>query len=304
MGLRPIVLAVVVAASLAWAADGRADAAADLEKAHNAYVAKQYGEAESRLRALLDPSSEMKDPDMIAEARMYLGAVLLAEGKKEEANAIFETLLLEKKGNYEPDPLRVSLEAINALTDARARVRAQIKAIQDAEIKKAQEDKAKAEAQRLKEAARVAMLEKLAGTETVTHESSRWVALVPFGVGQFQNRSTALGWLFLGTEVALTIGTVVATGIENYNYNRSLQLVSTSRSDAQQYHDRAEIAWVYKLSFGGGLLLTAIGGIVQAQLAYLPSYTEVKPRPIPSVAVSPVVAPQSGGALFGLQARF
>ena len=39
----------------------------------------------------------------------------------------------------------------------------------------------------------VIWLEKLASEETVIHVNSRWLALVPFGVGQFQNRQTALG---------------------------------------------------------------------------------------------------------------
>src|SRR5215471_18744356 len=70
-----------------------ADALGDLEKGYSAFAAHKYNDAEARLRvlAVLDSrASDLKDPDIAADARMYLGSVLVAEGKKEEASAVFE----------------------------------------------------------------------------------------------------------------------------------------------------------------------------------------------------------------------
>ena len=104
----------------------RADALSDLEKAHNAYVAHKYDDAEARLRALLDPhAGTLKDADNIADARMYLGATLLAQGKKADAEAVFEQLLRDKP-DYQPDSLRVTLQAIDALIDVRSRMREEL----------------------------------------------------------------------------------------------------------------------------------------------------------------------------------
>jgi len=78
--VRRLVAASLVALLCATPGVARADAKDDLEKAHNAYMTHRYDDAEARLRALLDPTrSGLKDPDSIADARMYLAAVLLAE---------------------------------------------------------------------------------------------------------------------------------------------------------------------------------------------------------------------------------
>ena len=85
--MRLLVAASLAALICATPGLAQADAKSDLEKAHNAYMAHKYDEAESRLRALLDPATtSLKDPDSIADARMYLAAVLLAEKKSEERN--------------------------------------------------------------------------------------------------------------------------------------------------------------------------------------------------------------------------
>src|SRR5262249_55899672 len=102
---RRVLAAIALVALLAAPSrETRADTASDLEKAHSAYVAHEYSDAEKRLRALLEQQSERLDPDSLADARMYLGAVLLAEGRRNEADAVFEQLLLDKP-DYQPDPL-------------------------------------------------------------------------------------------------------------------------------------------------------------------------------------------------------
>src|ERR1019366_3268638 len=118
-----------------------------------------------------------------ADARMYLGAVLLAEKKNEEATSVFDSLYLDNR-EYQPDPLRVTLEAIDAFTDAKARNREKAAAMQAEKARQAEEEKTRLEAERQKQALRLAMLEKLAATEVVVERRSRWLALVPFGVGE------------------------------------------------------------------------------------------------------------------------
>ena len=215
MPLRRELAAVIAGATLLSVTHAaKADPLADLEKAHSAYVSHRYDDAESRLRALLDPSTGgLKDPDTIADARMYLGAVLVAEGKKEEAASVFEQLLLDRHGDYQPDPLRVSQDAIDAFIDARTRVRDQLNAIQAEQVRKAQDEKAKAELERQRAADRLAMLEKLATTEVVVEHRSRWIALLPFGAGQFQNNQKDAAWLFLSSEVLLAAGSFVGGGL-------------------------------------------------------------------------------------------
>ena len=296
--MRLLVAAALVALVCATPGLARADAKADLEKAHNAYVAHKYDDAESRLRALLDPAtSELKDPDSIADARMYLGAVLLAEKKSDEAASVFEDLLLDK-GNYEPDPLRVSLEAIDALTDARARIKDKLNAMQAEKVRKAQDEKTKLEIERQKQVLRLAMLEKLATTEVVVERHSRWLSLVPFGVGQFQNGQTAEGWLFLTAEGLLTVGTVVAAGYA-YAYEEQAWTYHQQGNSAAQsaYSSAAHWAAITDDVLAGGLALTALAGIVHAEATYVPERVEIRKREIPPLSLTPIVGPTGIGVL-------
>ena len=50
------------------------------------------------------------------------------------------------------------------------------------------------------------MLEKMSSEETVTTVHSRWIALAPFGTGQFQNGKTTLGWVFFALSATFLAG--------------------------------------------------------------------------------------------------
>jgi hypothetical protein len=291
----PAIVALLLAACLVAVADrAAADAVSDLEKAHNAYVAHKYDDAEARLRALLDPSAgTLKDADNIADARMYLGASLLAHGKKADAEGVFEQLLRDKP-DYQPDSLRVTLQAIDALIDVRSRMREELASIQAERVRQAQEEKAKADADRQKAALRLAMLEKLGGEETVIQSNSRWLALVPFGVGQFQNGQAALGWTFLAGESLLVIGSAISQVVNIYNVNQMNDAIASNSFTAHGYHDRAKAAYVATDLFTAGFALVAIVGIVHAQATFVPEHVQVRARPLPPVSLAPILLPLLG----------
>jgi hypothetical protein len=151
------------------------------------------------------------------------------------------------------------------------------------------------------------MLEKMATEETVTTNHSRWVGLVPFGTGQFQNGKTTLGWVFLTMESALLLGAIVTVPI----YLVDLQ----SRSDAyragqivqaQEYIDRANVVFYTNLALNGAFAAASIVGVIEAEVNYVPSVVEVKHRTIPTLSPVPLVvpSPDGHGAIFGLTGRF
>ena len=289
MRLPPVLAAALVAVSLAAVREAHADGAADLEKAHNAYVAHQYDEAESRLRALLDPlTGSLKDPDSVADARMYLGATLVAEKKADEAATVFATLLSDKP-DYQPDALRVSLDAIDAFTDARAKNRDKLAAIQADRVRKAQEEKARAEAERQRQVARLAMLEKLAGTEVVTTQNSRLIALIPFGAGQFQNGQTGLAWTLLVGEGLLAVGSGVGAAVSYYNIGQRDGAYANSPAVAAQYNQRAQTAAIAGDLFAGGFFLVALAGVIHAEVTFVPEVTTERKREVPSMSIAPVL---------------
>ncbi len=286
---------MLVALRLTVAGDpARADAVSDLEKAHNAYVAHKYDDAAARLRALLDPQAgTLKDADNIADARMYLGASLLAQNKKADAEGVFEQLLRDKP-DYQPDSLRVTLQAIDALVDVRSRMREELASLQAERVRQAQEQKAKVDAERQKAALRLAMLEKLASEETVIQTNSRWLALLPFGVGQFQNGQTAVGWTFLATESLLVLGSVVGQLVTIYNVNQMNAAVASGSTTAEGYHGRAEEAYRATDLFTAGFALVALAGIIHAQVTFVPEHVTVRERPLPPISLAPLLLPLAG----------
>jgi hypothetical protein len=307
--VRRCLAAAALAAALAVAGrDARADPAADLEKAHDAYVARQYDDAEARLRTLLDPKlGSLKDPDNIADGRMYLGAVLVAEGKKDDAAKVFDSLLVDKP-DYAPDPFRVAKEALDAFRDEQARHREQIAAAQQEKVRKEQEEKAKVEAARQKEALRIKMLMQLAGEETVVQENSRWKALIPFGVGQFSNGQTGLGWMFLVSESVFAAGSLLGGSLMLYNSIQQNNASSSGESGlAEAYNNRANSWFIAGNVLFGLFAATAIGGVLHAELTYVPERVTTRKRELPlgdasrlTLTLSPLVGPTG----LGIQGRF
>jgi hypothetical protein len=270
--------------ALSASTEARADSRAELEKARASFLARNWTEAEDRLRTLLDPTkSGLKERPLISQARMYLGATLILQGRKDEAKEVFEKLVLDDP-TFEPDPLSFPSEAINTFIDVRSSLLEQIKAATQNAARLAAEKKAKEEAE--KEAQRL-WLERVkaqAAEEKITVRHSRIVASLPFGVGQFQNGQQALGFFFLGAEVLSVAGTVVTYAMYSYARDREAEELSGFNQFSEQWHKRAEDLRLVNLGFAGGFVLAAAIGIVQANVAFVPEAAETKKRDLPPLA--------------------
>ncbi|HEY8079241.1 MAG TPA: hypothetical protein VIF62_34150 [Labilithrix sp.] len=287
-------------AMLLCAAPARADGRSDLEKARAAYLARNYTEAEERLRALVDPKTGLREPGLLSQARMNLGATLLAQGKKDAASEVFKGLILEDP-TFEPDPLAFPGEVINLYIDIRSQLRER--------IKQAAEDAARLEAERrAREAAEKKAreewqkkVEKMAGEEIITARHSRLVACLPFGAGQFQNGQPVLGWIFLGVEGGALAATAVSWPMYRYARIRQKEENDTNDIDrkAAAYGNRADdIELANWIAYGGAAAVAAIG-IVQANIAFKSEVVEIKKRELPPISkVTPTIGPAPGGGVF------
>ena len=163
-------------------------------------------------------------------------------------------------------------------------------------VRKAQEDRAKADAERQKESLRVAMLEKLASTEVVTHDNSRLIALVPFGAGQFQNGQTGLAWTFLVSEGLLAIGSGVGAAVSYYNIGQRNAANNQfgQGPNVTEYNHRAQTAAIVGDAMAGGFFLVALVGVLHAELTFVPEETTTRQRPLP-LSLAPVVGPTGAG---------
>jgi len=293
---------VTVLALALWGGAAHADEQSDVAKARAAYEAKNYEDADRRLRAMLDPETgTLKDANLRTQARMYLGATLLAEKKAPEASAVFEALLLDDP-SFEPDPLSFPSDVVETFIDTRKRIIDKINATKAEHARQAAERKAREEEEKRKAAERVRLLERLATEEKVTERHSRWIAMIPFGVGQFQNGQTGWGWVFLGTEAAMLVGAGVAFPVWYYNRSHVNDLVGQDPDldPLKTYRERANAAAIANGIFNGAFALTAAVGILHAQLTFVPEAVEMKKRPLPTVGI----APQKGGAVLGVQGTF
>jgi hypothetical protein len=227
---------------------------------------------------------------------MYLGAVLVAEGKQEDAAAVFDQLLADRP-RYDPDQLKVTVQAMYAFIDAKTRNRDKIRASLEAEAAAAEADILRTEQEKLRQAKRLATLEKLASEELVVMRHSRWIALVPFGVGQFQNGQTGLGVAFLASESAFAVGSVVGAAFTIYNEartNAARQAQPQERS-AIVFHSRADLAALLGNVSIGACAFTAIVGVIHAQLTFVPDHVEVHKRAIPALSLTPLIGPTGVG---------
>ena len=267
-----------------------ADARADLEKARAAFLARNWVDAEERLRVLLDPKNGLKERALVSQARMYLGASLLAQGKKDDAKETFEKLVLDDP-TFEPDPLSFPSDAINTFIDVRSSLLEQIRNAQQTAARLAAEKKAREEAEREKQRIWLEKVKAQAAEEKITVRHNRVVASLPFGAGQFQNGQPVLGWIFLGAEVAAVAGTAVTYGMYRHARSRENEELRRPGGDVNQlvpqYHQLAEDVRIVNLGFAGAFLAIAVTGIVQAHLAFVPETPEKKKRELPPLGLRP-----------------
>jgi tetratricopeptide (TPR) repeat protein len=305
-GLHRLALIVVL---VLLSSRGTALAASDMaefEKARAAYVSRNYEDCESRLRTLLDPDNpRIKDPVLLSQARMYYGAALVQRGKNPEAGKTFEALLLGDP-QYDPDPLTFSGPVLEVFYDTRQQLRERLAAKAQEDARKAAEKRAHEEEMKRKEEARVRRLMELATEEHITSRNSRFVASLPFGVGQFQNRQPILGAVLLGTEAALVLGTVLMIPLRaDADSSANAELLRGNAKRADDYHTRALTITYANWAFAGAFAFTAAVGILQAHISFVPEFRERRTRPLPPLGQwSPYAAPIARGGQVGLTGTF
>jgi tetratricopeptide (TPR) repeat protein len=296
-GAHRLLLASALGAVLSLsAATAHADGRAELDKARAAYVARNWPEAEERVRALLDPTTGVKERALVSLARMYLGAVLLAQGKKEQATDIFEKLILEDP-SFDPDPLSFPADVINTFIDTKSTLSERIKNAAATAAKLEAERRAREAAERQRQAEWLEKVKARAQEDKTTVRNNRLTAFLPFGIGQFQNEQPVLGWIFLGAESALVTATLVTIPMYAYQRAREREELASPNLEkkAEEYHNNAETIFAVNLSLVGAFVVVTTVGIVQANAAFVPERVEQKKRDLPPMGrLSPTAAPLVG----------
>jgi hypothetical protein len=133
---------------------------------------------------------------------------------------------------------------------------------------------------------------------------SRYIAALPFGVGQFQNGQDTLGYTFLVSESALAVTSVVA-GIIHMQLVAQFAQYAPGTVNFDDFDSRRRASRDVSRFAALGFAAVAIGGIVQAELALVPEVRETRPRPLPKPpAVMPSAFGMVGGFGLGVSGRF
>ncbi|HEX4454359.1 MAG TPA: tetratricopeptide repeat protein [Kofleriaceae bacterium] len=250
--MRAALIALALLSVTAKAAPGdepprpRSTPSDDLDKAREAYRNGQYGIALPLFNALLyPPPPRLASPRELTDAYVALGVCRFETGDVIGAKREFEQALALDPGST-IDPLIVSDGAvrqafIETKLDMRARERA------EAEVKH------RAELRQLRNG--------MVGVEP----HSLVVALLPFGLGQFQNNQTLKGTVFAASE---GVTFVTSLGVWYYLVNEY-----GVRSTHVPLEDGPTVRHLQQIEIGGGIAFLGLWlwGAIDAYRHYKPS---------------------------------
>src|SRR5262245_30152894 len=191
---------------------------AELARVVSLVEAAKYDQCVTELDSLLDSKGKrpLKDPAIIETARVYQATCYIGLGKPELADEPLRQAIRKNPEMRRPDSLLFPQRVIDRWISVKDSMVVELRAAEQAAIEKARREAA----ERLKgdneRWARMLMLERLAREEVVVVKNRRWIAAVPFGVGQFQNGNEALGWIFFGTESALGLTALTALTVHTH----------------------------------------------------------------------------------------
>lgn len=253
----------------------RADDLQDFDHARALYVKRNYAGAASALKALVgsDPP-RVSERLLILESRKYLAASLLFLGQREEARTQFR-LLLAMEPFYTIDPLAFPTEVVTLFEKVKADLEAQLAEVrmeqerQRAELQRLAQERADQEHQTLEQ------LYQLAQQSQVVQTNSRWIATIPFGVGQFQN-----GHKSFGMALAVLEGLAVAGSIATYIGHQQVadDRPPLDKVDAKQ---KEEAIWRHANNAVFGVFAgLALIGIIDAHVRFVPGRTLERKRPL------------------------
>jgi len=241
------------------------NASAAFERARIYYESARYVPCVDAFMRLLEHAARLQLKER-GTARVYLAACLIASGRTEEARQQFRQAILEDRQLEPPDPVVFPPAVVDVFVQVRSSLMDALERQQEEELERGrQEAEARVRAEQ-RERWRVAELERLAALETIVRRNDRWMAWLPFGLGQFQNEDNTLGWIFLTSEAALSITALTATSIELGLHSRAEggRAPLDSRDLTNKVNAARQVGTVAWVSLVG----VAAAGILEANLAY------------------------------------
>jgi len=273
---------LVLVLMAAFALPVAADELSDFESARRNYDRQNYAKAARGLESLVGGAvPRATNPVVRLESRKYLGATYLFLGKKEAAREQFRSLL-EEDPEYDIDPVAFPEAVVQTFQEVQKEVaaeRARKDALEAVRRKRERSDEVE---ELIRQQERIRALEELAAVETVEKVNSRWIAALPFGIGQFQNEDRPLGIMFAVTESAFLVASI-ATFI-GHNSLRDENPAPSEIERARRVERALRIGnWVSV----GAFLSFAVAGVIEAEVRFKPVIRTTRKRELPEDTQSP-----------------
>lgn len=270
-------IGLVVVLTTAFALPVAADELSDFESARRDYENQNYAKAARELESLVGGAvPRARNTVVRLESRKYLGATYLFLGQQDAAREQFRSLLKEDP-EYEIDPVAFPEAVVQMFDEVQAEVRAELAEKKAREEARKQQQRADELEGLILQQQRIQALEELAATETVEKVNSRWIAALPFGIGQFQNEDRRLGIMFATTQSVFLVASI-ATFI-GHNSLRNENPAPDQIDRAQRVERALRIGnWVSVGAFVG----FAVAGVAEAEARFKPVIRKTRTRELPA----------------------
>lgn len=299
-------LLVCIAFSLPVVGTAYADETDVLEQGRQLYISGRYEEAKAFLtQAIEGANPTLTDPQVVIKGRMLRAGSEWYLGNRSEAITQFEAVL-KVNPNFEPDPIAFPRGMLDEFHRVRDRVQ------QDAQRNKSCESLqlilTKERTQCAQLSTRFKALQSFASEERVVTHHSRWIASLPFGVGQFQNAKFGLGLFFAISESATLLSAIIS-----FTIHERLPASNDLRFDPERNRSVEFTSRVTNYVSFGAFIVLAVSGIIEAHLGYVPEVYETRKRILPlnlkgqrsPFRLEPIVSSMpGGGGFFGIRGTF
>lgn len=254
---------------------------AELSRVVGLYEAGKYAECSNEIERLLDPTGRdpLRQSSIVENARVYWAACLLGAGAGDAADAPLRAAIHENPQMKPPDSLVFPQPVVEHFLKVRDSLVNEIRAAEQARIRQAQTEARQRQQRLAEDRDRMHALEQLAQKETIVQRNSRAKACIPFGFGQFQNREPGLGYALLVSQAALASLSLSTIIVQSRLATEAYEL---QKAGTVTNYQEVQAGWgtARTLSFWGFAAL-AVGGIVHAQLEFVPEFKETRARPLP-----------------------
>jgi tetratricopeptide (TPR) repeat protein len=266
----------------AFALPVAADELSDFEAARRNYDKQNYAKAARGLESLVGGVvPRARNPVVRLEARKYLGATYLFLGRDEDAREQFRRLV-EEDPEYDIDPVAFPGAVVQTFREVQTEVKSELAQKQALEAARQQRERADELEDLIRQQQRIQSLEELAATETVEKRNSRWIAALPFGIGQFQNEDRKLGIMFAVTESAF-----LAASIATFIGHNSLRDENPAPSELERARRVEKALRIGNWVSVGALLSFYVAGVVEAEVRFKPVIRTTRKRELPDELRSP-----------------